>query len=602
MKSRATLVLALSTLAACSMPPPNPDGGKDAASNHIASDVVATDAGAINATTQDTGLIDSGPHPVCPPPGRPGPNATTPGAITAPNPTIRNLTLEWAITGDSNNNGMVNVRYRPVGTPMWRAGMPLRNVPAGGVSSAVAWAHRHSGSVFDLEPDTVYEIELYLLDPDGGCEVRTQRARTRAVPTIPSNGTVRMVNPSTFSAAANSSNPGDIITMEAGNYPAFTISRDGTPGRPIVFRSTAGAVVIGNIDLFNRHDVHIEGLTIQGRVRFNNGRNIAVVRNHIRTTTDGVVSLLRSEDCYVADNTITGMSRWEEAALGVSGSNAGEGIAVTGPGHVIEHNRVTGFRDGISFLEGGNAIDQWSIDVVENDIDNAGDDGIEADFCRHNCRIVRNRLTNVFMAMSSQPSLGGPTYFIRNAAYNVVHSTFKLLRRSVGDVLLHNTSVKNGDAFGVYTTEPVARSLSRNNLFLGGPGGEYNTYKNGTGQWIAVSTAQPTCDWNYDGFGSTTGTATGRYGSVRFNSLAELRRMTTERNAVGVDFTVFAGIVAYPASPFPARSAPDLRLRTDGPAVDAGERIANVNDGFVGNAPDLGAFELGTSVPLYGPR
>ena len=37
-------------------------------------------------------------------------------------------------------------------------------------------------------------------------------------------------------------------------------------------------------------------------------------------------------------------------------------------------------------------------------------------------------------------------------------------------------------------------------------------------------------------------------------------------------------------------------------AVDAGAILPNINDGFVGAAPDLGAYELGQPLPSYGPR
>jgi len=30
--------------------------------------------------------------------------------------------------------------------------------------------------------------------------------------------------------------------------------------------------------------------------------------------------------------------------------------------------------------------------------------------------------------------------------------------------------------------------------------------------------------------------------------------------------------------------------------------IPNVNDGFVGTAPDAGAYEAGVALPVYGPR
>ena len=37
-------------------------------------------------------------------------------------------------------------------------------------------------------------------------------------------------------------------------------------------------------------------------------------------------------------------------------------------------------------------------------------------------------------------------------------------------------------------------------------------------------------------------------------------------------------------------------------AVDAGKPIPNVNDGFAGRAPDLGAHEVGQPMPVYRPR
>lgn len=101
--------------------------------------------------------------------------------------------------------------------------------------------------------------------------------------------------------------------------------------------------------------------------------------------------------------------------MAFTGANLGEGIEISGPGNVVCHNRVTGFRDCISTLEGANAVEQVCMDIYNNDIDTRPDDGIEADFCMGNCRIMRNRITNVYNALSSQPGLGGPTYFIRNA-------------------------------------------------------------------------------------------------------------------------------------------------------------------------------------------
>jgi len=46
----------------------------------------------------------------------------------------------------------------------------------------------------------------------------------------------------------------------------------------------------------------------------------------------------------------------------------------------------------------------------------------------------------------------------------------------------------------------------------------------------------------------------------------------------------------------------DFRLKPGSAAVDKGEAIPNVTDGFAGQAPDLGALEVGQPLPIYGPR
>ena len=54
--------------------------------------------------------------------------------------------------------------------------------------------------------------------------------------------------------------------------------------------------------------------------------------------------------------------------------------------------------------------------VLGNDLDVCADDGIEADFSMGNVRVYENRIEKAFMGISSQPSLGGPTYFIRGSS------------------------------------------------------------------------------------------------------------------------------------------------------------------------------------------
>jgi hypothetical protein len=153
-------------------------------------------------------------------------NATTPGAVTTPYPTLINLSVEWAITGDDDNDGVVTVRFRQTGAAGWRDALPLRRVPAGS-TEGFSWDNKHSGSILDLQPDTEYEIELSLADPDGGSDTRTVTARTRPVP--------RAAAPTgaTATAAAGSS------TARTASRTAISISTASVPSAP--GRSRAGS-------------------------------------------------------------------------------------------------------------------------------------------------------------------------------------------------------------------------------------------------------------------------------------------------------------------------------------------------------------------------
>src|SRR5262245_2632562 len=526
-----------------------------------------------------------------------GSNATTvePAAVTTPYPTITNISLEWPISGDVNNDGVVTLRYRVSGDPTapWREGMPLQRVPAGS-NDEYSWPNKHSGSLFDLKPDTTYEIELTLTDPDNsGSIVTTVTATTRAVPVVPPpSATDKQVTPATFSSDAANANPGDVLNLGAGTYAGFIFSRDGRPGQPIIIRSTAGAVINGDITLDKRQFIYLYGLTVNGSISYDGSDNVAVMHCEVHTLGDGIESWTRSQNSYIADNRVFGATKWAESSLGVHGSNVGEGILFNGPGHVITNNFVKGFRDNISTAEEVN--ETFSDDVLNNDIEVAGDDGAEIDYCYHNCRVMRNRITNTFMGLSSQPSLGGPTYFIRNVMYNIVYEALKLHNDTAGVVALHNTIVKSGDAFLVNDSSSIDHSFFRNNLFIGGPGETWNGYPTNGDPYdfpsvANVPTWNSTDDANYDAYGSVDGHFQGQFATTGFSSLAQMRSRTTEKNAVQLlpqnifphpIAGIFLNPVDYPHKPFPERSTPDLRLGAGSAAIDVGSAIPNINDGY----------------------
>ncbi|MEA2062149.1 MAG: right-handed parallel beta-helix repeat-containing protein [Gemmatimonadota bacterium] len=446
-------------------------------------------------------------------------DATEPGEVSTPYPTITNLAVEWKIEGDANLNGTVEVEYRMAGESKWHKAMPLVRVPAGYprrlTSHLFCWGNKFSGSIFDLKPDTEYEIRLRLSDPDGGRAEKAVRARTRPVPRPAPDAPVKKVNPRTFWDSLRTARPGDILLLAPGYYDRWfresVIDRSGQPGKPIVIRADGTHPVIGStfdkLSLPRCKHIILDGLTVNGTIDLRFAEDVTVRR----CTVNAKYGIIAKEspgcrNCYIADNIVTYIMPWDREGGGsgmVTGGAAcvGEGIEITGPGNVVCYNRVTGYRDCISTMEGYWLNDQVCIDIYNNDIYTGADDAIEADFCMHNVRVLRNRMTNCYIALSGQPSLGGPIYYIRNVMYNIVHSPYKLERHSVGNIFLHNTTVKIGDGFRApHGQNEYFRTVFKNELAIGGPGaGKYGRYSSGTGLAVSLPGFNETCTFDYNG-------------------------------------------------------------------------------------------------------
>jgi hypothetical protein len=540
--------------------------------------------------------------------------ATVPGKITLPYPTLTNLAVEWRIEGDDNLDAVCLTSYRTAGETAWHEAMPLRRVPAGqstGTHPIFRWDNKLSGSILDLKPGTSYEIRLSLRDPDGGRKDTVVAVSTRPVPRPAADARVIKAGPDDYRKLLATLKPGDILELGPGWYEEMKAEVSGEPGRPIVIRSDRSYPGINatftGVNLEGCRHVILEGVTVMGPVELRWSDNVTV-RHCTVNSNRGIAATDRpgASNAYIADNVVTSYMPWDSLALGCcvnekSVSCVGEGIEITGPGNVIAFNRVAGYRDCISTMEDLWTYDQRCIDIYNNDISRGDDDAIEADFTEGNTRIMRNRITNCFISLSSQPGLGGPSYFIRNVMYNVINTPFKLARGSKGDVVLHNTVVKVGDGFMVGHNPSLVKF--RNNLTIGGRGGaDWARYGTGGGLAVSFPRADSTMDMDYCGFGVDGMPFRGDIGGTRFASLDELLKKTPVRHAVQVDMSVFASGAEFPVPVFPERLPVDLRLAPGSAAVDAGEVIPNVNENYTGKAPDLGAYELGQELPHYGPR
>src|SRR5207342_1547140 len=240
--------------------------------------------------------------------------------------------------------------------------------------------------------------------------------------------------PITIKAAGD----GEVVFDGAGNHRLFDVmaSRyhlfDG-----LTFRNTDVAIFAGQKEVLGA-----VGLTVKN-CRFEN------VGFGVWTEYAG------SSDFYIADNLFFGrddryrLVGWSNPGIyGAHLLTSYYAIKVYGPGHVIAHNAIAYFHDGICISTYGppDADPEKrasSIDIYNNDIHLSNDDFIESDGGAHNVRIFQNRGVNAAMnGYSAQPFFGGPVYFIRNVLYHVPGgSPFKLSAVPAGIVAYHNTMI-----------------------------------------------------------------------------------------------------------------------------------------------------------------
>jgi len=128
---------------------------------------------------------------------------------------------------------------------------------------------------------------------------------------------------------------------------------------------------------------------------------------------------------------------------------------------------------------------------------------------------------------------------------------------------------------------------------------DYNGYRpnrGGADQYIWIAPAR----------GQLRDYEVGARNAQRFKTLAEMAAATgVEANGMELDYDIFEKV--RPADPKTFHGVYhqadfDFRLKGGSKAVDAGQRLVNVNDDFAGQAPDLGAYELGKALPVYGAR
>jgi hypothetical protein len=456
--------------------------------------------------------------------------------------------------------------------------------------------------------------------------------------------------------------PGDTILVHAGLYKedryryanqlgllfdgTYRFRQSGTAGKPIAIIAAGDgeAIFDGNdnhilFDVMGADYLYFEGLTIRNtEVAFQAGHKgvtgsvgLTVKNCRLENVGRGIYTdWSGSKDFYIVDNFFIGKSHPERLEGWIGRVWQGTpgyptpviselAVKVYGSGHIIAFNYVANFHDGIDHATYGEPDGNpepirermpVSIDIYNNDITNVDDNCIEADGAMHNIRVLRNRCFNqAHRSLSTQPVLGGPAYFIRNIVYHAPEGgAVKFTANSAGILVYHNT----------FTSEVLSMSQAsnlhyRNNLILG---------QGAAPEVFSMETATNYSSSDYNGFRPNPDAAvsfiwksppfekaadfTGERIDRRFRDLGEYSEATgQDSHSVLLDYDIFENVRALttenPGKLYDANDS-DFRLRAGSKAIDSGTILPNVNDGYGGRLPDLGAYEFGEEVPHYGPR
>jgi parallel beta-helix repeat protein len=255
----------------------------------------------------------------------------------------------------------------------------------------------------------------------------------------------------------------------------------------------------------------------------------------------------------------------------------------TGRGNVIRRNTFHDDFDGFSVCPSTTAGMTNETDVYENLVYRTGDDGVETDGQCSNVRIWGNTFHDVHNGISLAPVYDGPVYAIRNLIYRIVvgnsgfdGTSFKFNGGYPGQsgpmYLFHNTA----DAAlpgnnGLYIKPIGAWDLiyARNNIWAGT---DYALDNRNTSQLV---------DLDYDDLWNGNSGDLVRWDSTKYATLTAFMAATGQEPH---------GLSVEPL--FADAAGDDYTLDPTSDLIDAGVTIPGINYDYVGDRPDIGAYEF----------
>ena len=523
-----------------------------------------------------------------------------PSAVT----TFECAGLYWKV----QEAGPCTIRYKEASGGKWRNGLDL------------VYDYRdeeYRGSIIGLSPGNAYVAEL-----------ATRNSRT-------------IVN---FTTRNDKFPVGKTTVLQAGETDkTIVISESGTPEAYHLVTAPAGSKTVLNLKNVNRNGVEIDADYVI--VRGVEIRNAAVHGILIRKNRHDVVI----EQCYItfwgriggprtygnleggSDSGIYAESGTENLTIqrnliedprGASNDwetghpDGPQGISVieSKGGNVIRYNDIVstedhGFNDGIggsnNFSFTGNM--NRDSDIYGNIIRNAWDDAIESEGGNTNVRIWGNYIHFFYNGIATASTSKGPIYIFRN----VSRESRSGHRNSTGGALVktgernefgggrryvfHNTILQPGGVFNVFSSHVNPDCIARNNIF------------DVPGRLATDIEKEPEGDYDYDYFSGITkgGTAKEEHG-IKFTTTPAGTRLYS--SSYNLEFYPRSSINSIKWGKYSYEFG-DRKLEiTDpvvwinNPLIDSGTILPGFNEDFMGKAPDLGAFEVGSPPLQFGRR
>jgi len=402
----------------------------------------------------------------------------------------------------------------------------------------------------------------------------------------------------------------DLGTLGAGAPGGFTF--DGTTlfvknadGSSPAARQMHVSVHEDGFYLNDRSHIRIEDLEIRHYGSGDYGKGV-----YLRYSSDCVVRSLRIHEFGSAGvwikggerNTVEHNELWDTSIFDwpwpfTKGSSAeNNAVALTdnpGRGNVVRGNTIRGTFNGIGPCGGSPPPTGFSTetDVYDNSFSEHTDDAIEPEGYCSNVRIWGNHIEDVHMAFAVAPAAPGPTWILRNVAYNFGNTRTSQLDGYTASALKINSgySTPIGPLF-LYHNSFVTESPGTDALALLNPGeSSYLVARNNVfaGTQYAIYKVNPVIlDFDWDDLHTTDPARFVKWEGTNYADLSAFQTATGQE----ID-----GLAAPPLLTDP--EAGDFTPQASSELIDRGLLMHGINDGFQGAAPDVGAVEYGT--PLF---